>query len=178
MATVRRGSARPPLWSRGLPAHPRRESGRLRAEAFTRNGIGVQCYAPKGLLSNKQRYDKHRKKLSADISKLIRNGTGLVKVLGTTLLKRWFFMIPEHDDKDLIAFGNTKALEVRAKSLPSIDPYFEIQVHDDSAFPAAQTACWGDPMLSCRWIGLSRTVSLSRTMPVRTIRWFRLSMKS
>ena len=117
--------------------------GDLGLEAFTRSGNGVQCYAPQGHLSIKQRYEKHRIKLAADISKLIQNQDGLKAVLGQTVLKRWFFIIPEHDNKQLIAFANRKACEVREKCLPYIAPDFEINIHDDGCFPVARNKLLG-----------------------------------
>ncbi len=119
--------------------------GDLGLEAFTRSGNGIQCYAPQGRLSIKQRYEKHRIKLSVDISKLVQNQAGLNAVLGQTVLKRWFFIIPEHDDKQLIVFANKKAREVCAKCLSYIAPDFEIQVHDDGSFPAARNKLLGVP---------------------------------
>jgi len=117
--------------------------GDLGLEAFTRSGIGIQCYAPQGHLNIKQRYEKHRSKLSTDISKLITNQDGLRSVLGQTVLKRWFFVIPDHDNKQLIAFANKKAEEVRSKCLTYISVDFEIQIHDDGAFPAARNKLLG-----------------------------------
>ncbi|HZT68190.1 MAG TPA: hypothetical protein VFC10_00360 [Terriglobia bacterium] len=122
---------------------PDEYQGDLGIEAFTRSGVGVQCYAPQGHLNIKQRYEKHRDKMSADIGKLIANGNGLKAVLGQTILKRWLFIIPDHDNKQLIEFANKKACEVREKSLPYICPDFEIQVHDDGAFPAARAKLLG-----------------------------------
>jgi hypothetical protein len=94
---------------------------------------------------NQQRYEKHRIKLSVDVSKLIQNQDGLQSVLGQTVLKRWFFIIPEHDNKQLVVFANKKSQEVRAKCLPFISPDFEIQIHDDGAFPAARNKLLGAP---------------------------------
>ena len=119
--------------------------GDLGLEAFTRSGNGIQCYAPQGRLTIKQRYEKHRIKLSVDISKLMQNQDGLKAVLGQTVLKRWFFIIPEHDNKQLIVFANKKSREVCAKSLPYIAPDFEIQVHDDGSFPSARNKLLGIP---------------------------------
>lgn len=114
-------------------------------EAFTRSGIGFQCYAPQGRLTIKQRYEKHRIKLSADISKLMVNQKGLQAVLGQTVLKRWFFVIPDHDNKQLIVFANKKSREVCAKCLPYITQDFEIQIHDDGSFPVARNKLLGVP---------------------------------
>jgi hypothetical protein len=122
---------------------PDEYQGDLGIEAFTRSGVGVQCYAPQGHLTIKQRYERHRDKMSADIGKLIANGKGLEAVLGQTVLKRWFFMVPDHDNKQLIEFANKKACEVRGKCLCYISPDFEIHIHDDGAFPTARTKLLG-----------------------------------
>jgi hypothetical protein len=117
--------------------------GDLGLEAFTRSGNGIQCYAPQGRLTIKQRYEKHRIKLSVDLSKLMQNQDGLRAVLGQTVLKRCFFIIPEHDNKQLIVFANKKSREVCAKCLSYIAPDFEIQIHDDASFPAARNKLLG-----------------------------------
>jgi hypothetical protein len=122
---------------------PDEHQGDLGIEAFTRTGVGVQCYTPQGHLTIKQRYEKHRDKLSTDISKLVGNQDGLKAVLGQTTLKRWFFFIPDHDNKDLIAFANKKAVEVRSRCLPYICADFEIHIHDDGAFPIARNKLLG-----------------------------------
>jgi hypothetical protein len=124
---------------------PDESQGDLGLEAFTRSGNGIQCYAPQGRLTTRQRYEKHRIKLSADISKLIENQDGLKAVLGQTVLKRWFFIIPEHDNKQLIVFANRKSREVCAKCLPYISSDFEIQIHDDGSFPAERNKLLGVP---------------------------------
>jgi len=67
----------------------------------------------------------------------------LKAVLGQTVLKRWFFIVPEHDNKQLIAFANRKACEVREKCLSYIAPDFEINIHDDGCFPVARNKLLG-----------------------------------
>jgi hypothetical protein len=122
---------------------PDEYQGDLGLEAFTRSGVGIQCYCPREPISIKKRYEQHRKKLSTDIRKLIRNGPKLEPLLGGTKLGRWYFMIPSHDNKELIAHGNVKAREVRAKNLPYITSQFEIQIHDDSSFPTERNRLFG-----------------------------------
>ncbi|MDP9231249.1 MAG: hypothetical protein M3O73_00605 [Actinomycetota bacterium] len=70
-------------------------SGDLGLEAFTRDtGLGFQCHAPLEPLSSKERYEKHRDKLTRDLGKLETNEETLLVIFGSTKLNRYVFMVP------------------------------------------------------------------------------------
>lgn len=77
---------------------------------------------------------KNRDKLTRDVLKFCRNREELSKLFGTTQIRRWVFLIPLHDNKELVKHAEKKADEVRKFGLAYVDSDFAIQVCTDSLF--------------------------------------------
>ena len=109
--------------------------GDLGLEAFTRDtGLGFQCYAPLEALSTKERYEKHRDKLTRDLGKLETNQDELAVILGSTKLGRYVFMVPQFDPPLLTHCGK-QCEKMRAKRLRILADGFDIVVQTEENYP-------------------------------------------
>jgi hypothetical protein len=110
-----------------IPATP----GDYGLEGFTKTtGCGYQCYCPDKVYPPKELYEKQRDKITTDLKKLQTNEADLVKVLGTTKLRRWHLVTPTIAHNDLIKHAQAKEAEVRGWKLSILDPDFQVLVHD------------------------------------------------
>jgi hypothetical protein len=103
-------------------------------EAFTRDGCCYQCYATEGEPSATERYERNRDKMTADLRKFVDNRDDLLGMFGTTVIRRWVFMIPVHDNRKLVEHSTKKTAEIRAKGLPYVASDFEVQIATDEYF--------------------------------------------
>lgn len=104
-----------------IPAVHKGDAG---IEGYTKSGIVHQCYCPERSYSDNELYDHQRDKLSADIKKLMENGSRM-KSLGIPPIHEWHFNIPEYKDSRILMHATTKQAEVlseRSKK-PSIYSY-------------------------------------------------------
>jgi hypothetical protein len=109
--------------------------GDLGLEAFARtSGLAFQCYAPLEPLSTKDRYEKHRDKLTRDLGKLATNAAALAVILGTTSLRRYVFMVPQFDPQ-LLEHCGRKSGEMRALGLAILEVDFDIVVQTEDNYP-------------------------------------------
>lgn len=100
-------------------------------EGFTTTtGCGFQCYCPDKLHPIKDLHDKQRDKITRDLKKLRTYETALKGFLGSTRLRRWYFVTPTVAKNDLLAHARTKEAEVRLWGLSILAPDFEVLVHD------------------------------------------------
>ncbi len=110
-----------------IPATP----GDYGLEGFTKTtGCGFQCYCPDRVYPTKDLHEKQRDKVTADLKKLRSNETDLVKILGTTKLRRWHLVTPTIAHNDLIKHAQTKEAEVLNWNLSIIAPDFQVLIHD------------------------------------------------
>jgi len=114
---------------------PASDQGDLGIEGFSHDGCAYQCYAPKGPLPIKDRYERQRDKLTEDVSKLDTNQTELLAILDGVVIGTYVFMTPVHDSRRLNHHAKAKAADTRAKRLPHCTPDFTIviQTEDDYA---------------------------------------------
>lgn len=102
-------------------------------------GIVYQCYAPREPLTSKDRYEKQRDKITADIKKLIEDPSGRVAaMLGEVELRRWVLFTPFFRRSDLIAHAQVKQREARDAGRPYVAGDFEIRIASDDMFPDAR----------------------------------------
>lgn len=114
---------------------PSDHKGDLGIEAFSRDGCAYQCYAPEEPLATSERYEKQRDKLTVDLGKLNANAAELAAMLGAVRIRRYVFMVPLFDHRQLLSHASRKAEELRRLTLPMLTSDFEIQVVTDEAFP-------------------------------------------
>jgi hypothetical protein len=109
---------------------PDDDQGDRGLDAFTRGGIGYQCYAPEGEpLAPSKRATLQKGKISTDLKKLKDNEDKLLTILGTVKLHTWVLLTPEHRSANVIEHCNTKAAEVLEWGLEFILPNFAVQIH-------------------------------------------------
>jgi hypothetical protein len=111
-------------------------------EAFALDGCAFQCYAPEGPATPAEIADKHKKKVSRDLKKFRDNRNKLIKIFGTTKIKRWVLLVPEHCSSDVVEFCHTKAEEVRKcqPPLPYITEDFVVLAANGYGVLAAEVA--------------------------------------
>ena len=109
--------------------------GDLGLEAFTRSSaLGFQCYAPLEPLSAKERYEKHRNKLTGDLAKLEINEAKLAVLFGTMRMRQYIFMVPQFDTR-LLEHCGAKRDEFRAKALSILAEDFDVTVQTETNYP-------------------------------------------
>jgi hypothetical protein len=113
---------------------PSSDQGDLGIEGFSHDGCAYQCYAPRGPLPLKDRYERQRDKLTADVGKLVTNQAELLAILGGVVIRTYVFMTPMHDSRRLNQHAKTKAAEIRAKCLPHCAPVFTIVIHTEDDY--------------------------------------------
>ncbi len=119
---------------------PDRARGDYGLEGYSGDGTAFQCYAAEEPLSVEDLTQKQRDKITRDIKKLCDNSEQLAAILGNIRIQIWVLMVPRFDDKQLLAHGQKKAAEVRAKKLPIVTSDFRIAVQDDSMFGVQKAA--------------------------------------
>lgn len=97
-------------------------------EGFSRDGTAFQCYAPEEPLSVRERTKKQKAKVAGDLRKLIQNAPTLARLLGDTVLRRWVLIVPRWEDKELHAYADEQARQVRAAQLPFISADFAASI--------------------------------------------------
>jgi hypothetical protein len=107
-------------------------------EAFGVDGCCYQCYAPEEPLSVKDRYNKHRNKITADLGKFC-NGQRVAPLLGTTKIRRWFLVVPINDSKDLVKHANDKTSEILGLDLIYVSDDFRVLAITDEDFQEERT---------------------------------------
>src|SRR5438477_81515 len=93
-------------------------------EGFGRDGKAYQCYAAEEPLSTAELTKRQKVKISRDLGKLKTNAPTLLSICGTTRLRHWIFVVPRWEDKDLQAYAEEKATEIRHAGLAFIAPDF------------------------------------------------------
>ncbi len=102
-------------------------------EGFTRTGKVFQCYCPNEHYSAKELYENHRDKITADLKKLKTYEKQLQKVLGTTKIKKWYFVTPIYAKNEIVQHCTQKKEEVIKWNLSIIDnDDFEVIFEDIS----------------------------------------------
>lgn len=105
-------------------------------EGFTSDGTTYQCYAPEEPLTSAQLYEKHRDKLTADLSKLCTNAREIAALIEPNKVRCWVLVVPRVEDKAILKHAARKAKEVRARNIDGISDEFLVRVLTAEAFPA------------------------------------------
>lgn len=117
---------------------PDDDQGDRGLDAFTRQGIGYQCYAPEGEpLAPSRRAALQKGKITKDLKKLKDNEDKLLPILGEVKLHTWVLLTPEHKSANVIEHCNTKAAEVLEWGLGFILPNFAVQIHSKEQYQRA-----------------------------------------
>lgn len=117
---------------------PDNQKGDAGIEGFTRTaGHVFQCYGCEPATSA-EKYKKQRDKITDDLRKFVENKDVLTRLFGSTKITRWFLLVPEFDNKDLVIHANKKAAEVIAKGLPYVSTDFQVGIITEDQFADAK----------------------------------------
>ncbi|MDV6230523.1 hypothetical protein [Rhodococcus cercidiphylli] len=99
---------------------PDRVGGDAGLDAFTTDGIVYQSYAPEEPLTQKQRYEKQRAKMTTDVGKFITNRAKIEKLFAENVnVKHWVLLVPRIDDRKIIEHAiASQTSRLRAEALP------------------------------------------------------------
>jgi hypothetical protein len=121
---------------------PDQHKGDSGIEAFAIDGCAVQCYSPEAPSNVAELAAKHKQKISRDIKKFCDNRPALQKIFGTTKIRRWILVVPDHCSAEVVQFCQKKTEEVRKLSvpLPYVTKDFQIITVNGHNFFAAEMA--------------------------------------
>lgn len=114
---------------------PDTDRGDLGMDGFSVDDLGhcYQCYATEASDVG-ARYEAQRDKMTGDLRKLQRNAIRIQNLLAPVVIRRWIFMVPVHDSKELIAHARTKEEEIRKAGLPFIADDFRVVIHTEKDY--------------------------------------------
>ena len=79
----------------GYQKIPDKHKGDAGIEGFADTaGHAYQAYGPEEPLSTRERYEKHRTKMTNDIQKFIDNRIVLAKLFGEVKINKWILLVP------------------------------------------------------------------------------------
>lgn len=122
---------------------PARHGGDLGIDGFTRDGTAYQAYAPQGLPSTADLYEKQRDKITTDLAKLQNNSGAVAALLGTTILRHWLLVTPRNESRHLIDHCAEKAKQLRSHSLSFISADFQVGVIGEEHFAVERARLLG-----------------------------------
>jgi hypothetical protein len=97
-------------------------------EGFAIDGTAYQCYACQNWTDFGVLLDHQKNKMTMDISKLLRNETELLTILGDIRIGIWNFVLPFWNDKELLKHARKKESEVRTRNPKHTKADFRIAV--------------------------------------------------
>ena len=100
----------------------------------TGEAVAYQCYAVQEPIDISTRADRQKKKITADLGKIIANASEVLKLFLGIKVKRWILLTPLHDSKEVNMHCATKTIETRNKNHAHLDDNFEIGIHDQKSF--------------------------------------------
>lgn len=106
----------------------------------TEQAAAYQCYAVQEPVDIATRADRQKKKITADVAKIISNANEVAKLFLGRPIKHWILLAPAHDSKDVNLHCSKKTIEVREQAHAHLDGSFEIGVHDQRSFAAEAVA--------------------------------------
>jgi hypothetical protein len=116
-------------------AVPDTDRGDLGLDGFSLDERGhcYQCFATEKTEVG-ARYEAQRDKMTGDLRKLSRNELRIQGLLGEQQIRRWVFMVPTHDSKDLIAHARRKEAEIKKQGLSFVASDFRILIHTEKDY--------------------------------------------
>ncbi|MEM1330032.1 MAG: hypothetical protein AAGG07_05685 [Planctomycetota bacterium] len=87
-----------------------------------------QAYAPTEPLTDAERHERHREKITNDTNKLRRRRQDVQRILGDVILSRWTLVVPTFTSTLLVGHASDKSQEVRGWGLPFIADDFRIMI--------------------------------------------------
>jgi len=121
---------------------PDQHKGDSGIEAFSTDGCAFQCYAPEGQTGIPETAAKHKKKITRDVGKFCINRDRLAAIFGTTHIRRWILVVPDHCSSDVVVHCQTKTAEVLGlvPPLSYVDHNFQVLTVNGHSFFAEEIA--------------------------------------
>ncbi len=119
---------------------PDQEGGDAGLEGYSLDGMVYQCYAPENEpLESSVRYEKQRRKMTADVGKFIENKEKIRKVLPPDYrAKMWILLVPVVTTKRLLEHAHTQTLRLRSEMLSYADPGIVVMPHTLRSYEEAK----------------------------------------
>lgn len=121
---------------------PDDDRGDAGLEAFSMTGCAYQCYAPEGEpLAAKQRYEKQRDKMTADVGKFIENAVKIQALLpGGLRISRWVLLVPLITTRSLLEHAKRQTDRIREAALAHASADIVVTALTLDSFEAAKVA--------------------------------------
>jgi hypothetical protein len=97
-------------------------------EGYATDGTAYQCYACQNWADFGVLLDHQKNKMTADIAKLLKKESELLKILGDIRIGIWNLVLPFWNNKDLLKHARKKEQEVRQRSPQHVTNDFRIAV--------------------------------------------------
>lgn len=110
---------------------PASDKGDLGMDGVATNGVVFQCYAAEEPLTSQDRIVKQKKKVYDDLRKLVKNKSEHRRVLGDIKIRRWMLITANLKSKEIQAYANERATEVRKENCDYISSNFKAIVNSD-----------------------------------------------
>jgi hypothetical protein len=121
----------------GFQRVPDKDQGDWGIEGYLASkGIVYQCYAADDVHSFDDLYSKQRDKITADLSKLVKNLPQLSALMPDGVIKQWVFLVPELETKRIIAHSAAKSKDLCTGNLTGLCPQFHVLVHTADDYQA------------------------------------------
>ncbi|MCT8999943.1 hypothetical protein [Chelativorans intermedius] len=125
----------------------------------TKDSVAYQCYAVEEPIDIATRAERQKKKITADLGKLVTNCIPVGKLFHGIPIRHWVLVAPLHDSKEVNLHCAKKTEDLRNACCAALDPAIEVVIQDVSSFPNDSVAA-GISALS--------TVTLSVPTPSQT----------
>lgn len=102
----------------------------------TRDCAAYQCYAVEEPIDIATRAERQKKKITADIAKLLRNHVEIAKMFHGVPIRHWVLITPLHDSKEVNLHCAKKTKDLRDVGCAALDPAIEVMIQDPSIFPS------------------------------------------
>lgn len=101
----------------------------------TKGSVAYQCYAVEEPIDIAARAERQKKKITADLGKLIKNHVEIAKLFHGVPLRHWVLIAPLHDSKELNLHCAKKTKDLRDAGCAALDAAVEVIIQDPSDFP-------------------------------------------
>ncbi|WP_244556557.1 hypothetical protein [Enterovibrio nigricans] len=94
------------------------------------NGVAIQCYCPQENYDGGTLHKKQKKKMTEDISKLVKYKDQIRERLGDCKISKWIFITPRVGKNDLHAVARENEKLIRESNIDICTHDFTILIHD------------------------------------------------
>lgn len=106
-------------------------------EGVSTSGDGYQAYCDQDSLTHEDRVRKQKRKIREDLQKLAKHAEFWCEFLGECKLRRWYLVVPELADKEVVRYARSRGRALKKLGLPFLAHDFEVFVCTAEDFPHA-----------------------------------------